>query len=411
LLFAATAMAIDDARLASLGIRKLKPAARLTLYTDLPSSPAVDSLPELFDQAFPQWCQYFHVSPAEHAGWRMTGCLIKDKRRFQEAGLLPESLPPFEHGFCVGHRLWLYEHETDYYKRHLLLHEGTHGFMNTILGGCGPPWYMEGTAELLATHRLRDGRLTLNVIPTDRREAPDRIRRIKDAVAQHRAMRLRGIIEYSDTAHLEVEPYAWCWALSALLDRHPRYRDRFRGLYRDVLTPDFNTRFYRLFAADWRELIEEWGVFISGMEYGYDVARTVLDFTPGEPLPPDGAKLQVAADRGWQNSRLALAAGTTYCLAARGRYQVGTEPQPWWCEPNGVSLRYYQGRPLGILLAAVRPDKPANTDPIAFLRPQVVGLSAVIRPERSGTLYLKINHSAGELQHNSGELSVEVKAD
>ena len=30
-------------------------------------------LPEVFDQAFPQWCDYFRVRPADHADWRMTG--------------------------------------------------------------------------------------------------------------------------------------------------------------------------------------------------------------------------------------------------------------------------------------------------------------------------------------------------
>ena len=87
--------------------------------------------------------------------WRMTGFLMKDKARFAERGLLPGDLPPFAHGYSRGRNLWLYEQPSDYYRRHLLLHEGTHGFMNTILGGCGPPWYMEGMAELLGTHRWR----------------------------------------------------------------------------------------------------------------------------------------------------------------------------------------------------------------------------------------------------------------
>ncbi len=91
------------------------------------------------------------------ADWRIRGCLMREKRPFAACGLLPAGLPPFRHGFSRGRQLWLNEQPTAYYRRHLLLHEGTHAFMDAMFGGCGPPWYMEGMAELLATHSYRDG--------------------------------------------------------------------------------------------------------------------------------------------------------------------------------------------------------------------------------------------------------------
>ena len=142
---------IDDTQAAAAGIHKLS-SRRLVLYTDLPLGDEIRRLPGIFDQAFPQWCDYFRVRAP--AAWQMTGFIMKDKARFQSTGLLPADLPHFLHGFSRNNLLWLYEQPSDYYRRHLLLHEGTHGFMNTVLGGCGPPWYMEGMAELLATHRL-----------------------------------------------------------------------------------------------------------------------------------------------------------------------------------------------------------------------------------------------------------------
>jgi hypothetical protein len=404
-------IAVDEAKAAAAGIRRLPPAKRLLLYTDLPASPEIDRLPGLFDQAFPQWCEYFHVAQAEHDDWRIVGFLMGDKARFVRAGLLPERLPPFKNGYSGAGNLWLYDQPNDaYYRRHLLLHEGTHCFMYTILGGYGPAWYAEGTAELFGTHRLVDGRLTLGIMPPSREEVPGggRIRLIKDAVVAHRAMRLPGILDYPPTAHLEVEPYAWCWGLCVLLDRHPRYRDRFRELYKDVLRPDFNARMRRRFAADWADLNDEWAVFVTGIEYGYEFERAAIDFAAGRPCPAGGATVRVAADRGWQPSGLRLEAGSKYRLTAAGRYQVGAKPRIWWCEPGGVSLRYYQGRPLGILLAAVRPDPPAAQTSSAFVRPQVVGLAATLRPEQSGTLYFKINHSAAELSGNAGMLEVRV---
>jgi len=401
---------IDDAKAAAAGIRKLS-SQRLTLYTDLTGA-EIDRLPAIFDQAFPQWCRYFGIDENRHADWHMTGCLMKEKDRFARAGLLPNDLPPFEHGFSRGRLLWLYDQPSDYYRRHLLLHEGTHGFMNMLLGSCGPPWYMEGLAEYLGTHRWRDGRLTLGYLPKGREESPQwgRIRIIQDAVAQHRALPLKTVIEFSPVAHRhQTEPYAWCWAAVTLLDRHPRYRDRFHELVKFVRQPDFNQRFYQRFKADWRQLCEEWQLMAANLEYDYDVARNAINFAPGKPLPSDGATVTIAADHGWQSSGLRLKADTKYHLAASGRYQVAKTPKIWWCEPGGVSIRYHQGRPLGVLLAAVQPDHPPRNSVSALLRPTVVGLGATLLPNETGTLFLKINDSPGQLDDNAGELTVKVR--
>ena len=400
---------VDDARAAAVGIRKLS-GKHLDFYTDFPPSAAIDELPEVFDQAFLQWCEYFGVDPTEHADWRATGFLIDQKRLFKQTGLLPDDLPPFEHAYARNFTFWLYEQPSDYYRRHLVLHEGTHCFMNTLLGACGPPWYMEGIAELMGTHRWHDGRLRLNHIPASRDETPmwGRIKIIKDAFAAGKALPLKRVLEFDARAHRNTEPYAWCWAACLLLDRHPRYQARFRKLQEDVLRPDFNERFYQKFADDGPWLAEQWQVLVAGLEYGHDVACDAVDFTPGKSLPEEGRTIEVAADRGWQNSGLRLEQGKAYRLRAQGRYQVAEKPRIWWCEPGGVSIRYYQGRPLGILLAAVRPDEPAE-GPSALSRPSVVGLGTVLKPRHSGTLFFRINESAADWNDNAGELRVQIR--
>ncbi|MGD0518218.1 MAG: hypothetical protein ABSA26_11845 [Thermoguttaceae bacterium] len=408
---------IDEAKASAAGIHKLS-GKRLTLHTDV-SGEEIDRLPEVFDQAFLQYCDYFHIPSDELADWRMTGFLMKDKSRFVQTGLLPGDLPDFPHGFSLNYELWIYDQSSDYYRRHLLLHEGVHGFMNTVLGGCGPTWYMEGMAEMLATHELKNGRLELNYFPKNRKETPDwgRIKLIKDAVTGNRALSLRTVIDGPRNLQKETELYAWSWAAAAFLDRHPRYRDRFRELYKHVRQADFNQYVFEVFKNDWPQLNEEWQVFIAGLEYGYDIPRTTIDFAPGKPLPEKGGVVAVAADRGWQNSGVALLSGVKYQLKASGRYQVANQPKIWWCEPGGVSIRYYQGRPLGVLLAAVRPENPSmrsQAEPgnekslSAFLQPITVGLGTTIVPEQSGTLFLKINDSAAELDDNAGELKVEI---
>ncbi|HEV3417089.1 MAG TPA: hypothetical protein VG056_09760 [Pirellulales bacterium] len=412
--------AIDESRVRAAGIRKLT-SKRLTLYTDLPSAAVVDELPEVFDQAFPQWCAYFGVDESKLTDWHHTAYLMQDKLRFEASGLLPPSLPPFLNGYTVRHESWVNNQTTnkgqivaisDYYRRHLLLHEGTHGFMISVLGGFGPPWYAEGMAELLGTHHWRDGRLQLDYFPTKPAEVPKlgRIELVESDVANHRGRTLAEVLAYDAHAHLKVEPYAWSWAATAFLDNHPRYRDRYHEVWRYAAERNFNKRFAEKFADDGAQLAEEFQVFASDIAYGYDFSRTMIDFTPGKPLPTRHAHVIVAVDRGWQNSGMMLEAGKTYHLTAAGRYQVAKEPRVWWSEPGGVSIRYFHGKPLGVLLAAVRPDHPANGDsPLAS--PIMVGLGATIRPEKSGTLYLRTNLSSGEFKSAAGSLAVEIIRD
>ena len=401
---------INEAAAAAAGIRKV-PGRHVTLFTDLAPRPEVDALPAMFDQAYPQWCARFGLDPARHAGWQVRGFVIKDKPRFQRLGLLPAGLPPFEHAYSAGREFWVYDQASDYFRAHLMLHEGTHCFMESLLGGCGPPWYMEGMAELLATHRWQDSKLELNHFPTAREEVPmwGRIKIVKDGFAARHAKTLMGVVKYGPQAHRQTEPYAWCWAAAALLDRHPRYQRRFRQMAGLVREPDFTERFLQLIGDDWDDLAEEWQVFVADLEYGYDVRRTAIDFTPGKPLPAAGTAVAVAADRGWQNSGVRLEAGVGYRLRASGRYQVADRPQTWWCEPGGVSIRYYHGRPLGILLAAVRPDPPRPPGPSPLIAPIAVGLGTTITPKQGGTLFVRINDSGAELGDNAGTLSVEVR--
>jgi hypothetical protein len=401
---------IDEAKVAAAGIRKLS-GKHLTLYTDLPSQPEIDSLCSAFDQAYGQWCAYFHVSPEEEADWRMTGYLMKDKPRFESAGLYPDNLPEFKYGFARDNELWLYEQPNDYYRRHLLLHEGTHGFMYTRLRGSGPPWYMEGVAELLGTHRWQNGKLEMGHFPAHRDETPlwGRIKIVQDGFAQAKALFLEQILSYPVQAHLETEAYGWCWAAAAFFQGHPRYRDRFDQATKLVGQPDFSEQFRQLYADDWNELTEEWQLYIAGLEYGYDLTRAAVEFAPGEVLPKAGATVNVLADRGWQSSKLRLEAGTTYRLKAKGRYQVAQQPKPWDCEPGGVSIRYYKGQPLGILMACMRPDDREPGAVSGMFRTAVVGLGTTLSPLQSGTLYLRINDSAAELADNAGSLEVQIE--
>ncbi len=393
-------------------IRRIE-GRHLVLYTDVTIDAEVRSLPLVFDQAYDQWREYFGIDPRPQQPWRITGCLMRKRKAFVDAGLLPEDLPPFRHGYSLGKALWLDDQPTPYYRRHLLLHEGTHAFVNTHLGGDGPPWYNEGLAELLATHRWRDGQLTLGYFPASADEVPmlGRIRLVQKAIANNRGLSLAEVLNFGATAHIRDEPYAWCWSLAVLLDSHPRYRRRFRQLHNAKVQDDLTERFRSMVGDDdWSLLAEEWTVFTHDLEHGYDISRTRIDPTPGEPINAQRptATVTVAAKGGWQNSGLRLEEGQAYRFHASGRYQIAKTSQAWPCEPGGVSIRYYHGRPLGVLMAALRDDGATQNVSPNFLNPLVVGLGTDITPQNGGTLFFRVNDSAGELSDNRGTLSVVV---
>jgi hypothetical protein len=390
-------------------IRQLA-SQHLTLLTDLPANGQIDALPGYFDEAFGQWCGYFGIDAAQHAAWQVRGCLMRSRERFRAAALLPADLPAFHTGFARGNQLWLDEQAADYYRRHLLLHEGTHAFMHTLVGGVGPAWYAEGMAELLATHELLGDELRLGVFPSDAREVSKwgRVEIVQAAFAERRAWTLSKLLLWDGSAKRESDMYGWCWALAALLDGHPRYRERFRSLRSHVAKPGFNEHFRQLFADDWARLNEDWQLFVANMDYGYDFERMEIDAGP-DPQPTGApARASVAADRGWQASGIRVEAGRGYRLSARGRYQLSGGVKPWTCEPGGITLRYYHGQPLGILLAAVRATQGEPEGTSGLIKPRVVGLGCELTPSVSGMLYFRINDSAGSLRDNAGQLEVDV---
>lgn len=405
-----TRMPIDEARAAAAGIRKIE-GKHLTLYTDLPRDPEIESLPQAFDLAVPQWCAYFEIDPAKLADWRLSGFLMKDKEKFVGAGLLPDFLPDFHNGFAHGMEIWAYEQPSAYYRRHLLLHEGTHAFMQHWLGNIGPAWYAEGMAELMATHRWQAGKLELNYMPADKSETPQwgRIKIIRDGFAAGQAKSLPALMNYGPQAHLEVEPYGWCWGAAAMFDRQPAFRPAFRELRKHVADAPgvFNQNFARSLGDEWDHALEEWQLFVSEADYGYDFARAAVVRKPASPLTA-ASEVAVSADRGWQSSGLRVEVGAACRLTATGRYQIGDKPKIWWCEPNGVTIEYHRGRPLGELLCAVRNDDEPLAGLSPLVVPQPIGVGRDVTFDHAGTLYFRINESPAHLGDNQGSLTVQV---
>lgn len=401
----------DEEAARALGIRKIS-GKHLDLYTDLPRAPALDELPKIFDMAVPQWCEYTGLDPMVVEKWRLVGCLIVDRAKFERCGLVPADLPKFLHGLQRGKRIWWYEQDSDYFRRHLMLHEGTHAFFDAFCSGLGPAWYAEGMADMLATHAWREGKLTLNIMPQSKTEYPNwgRIKLIKDDVAAGVPRSLTSVIHVNNIPFAATDYYAWSWGACVFFDHDPARREAFRELVRHVDEPlDRFAERVMAIGDDPGKLAEEWQVFSRELDYGYDVARSAMVHKKDIKPPAADDKAEIAASRSWQSTGWQVKEGLKYQLTATGRYQVAKGPKPWISEPDGVTLRYFRGVPLGQLQAAIstaHKDDPEAATPL--LSPVRVGNGREWVAQSDGVLYLRINDSPAERSDNDGQCTVTI---
>lgn len=401
----------DLAKLEAAGVRVLE-GKHVQLFTDLPSSPQIDELPTVFDAAFRQWCEYFRVDPGKNADWRIKAVLMANREKFRELGLYPDTLPSFLHGYARGDAVWLLDQPSDYYRRHLLLHEGTHAFMQILLGGAGPDWYMEGTAEYFGTHRWDGTTLETRVVPESKEASPmwGRIKIIQDEVQEGRALSLQRVMLHGGKDFLQNKPYAWCWAIVAFLDNHSLSREKFREMVTQVkLTGGFSERLMGELGDVWPTLAENWQVFVTNAEYGYDWNRNEVEYREAVPWTGEVATAEIRANHGWQSTGIRLEPGVDYELTATGQYQINDDGEPWMCEPNGVTIHYWKKKPLGMLLGAIRSDQWAGQTITPLATPEGVGLKTTIHPEGPATLFLKVNENPGKLADNEGTIQVEIR--
>lgn len=395
-------------------------SVHLRLITDMPISEPIESLPRIFDQAMSQWRERFDVDIAQTREVIVTAYLMVDRSRFIQLKLMPPQLESFRHGYQLDDCLYLTDQPSDYYRRHLLLHEGTHWFLWKFLKGNGPPWYSEGICELLGTHLWENQQLRLGVIPEHRDSFPywGRLKLIRESIDNKTAPSLNAILNFSDTAHRTDEPYAWSWAAMVFFSNHPQYQKMLRRLAQPPL--DYSNRITvdlkRELNANWSIVDAEWRLFLSELDYGYLPINSLVDLNavPVEALKKTEKRF-VRSDRGWQSTGVAVERGQKIRMEATGKIVVRSKNQlgsssEWSCEPQGITLEYREGNPLGSLMAMVVPIKSEFVDaPLVRLTGNSIGRGKHWIAPESGILLLKINEPSGQLADNAGEFTVTME--
>ncbi|WP_146532746.1 hypothetical protein [Rubripirellula reticaptiva] len=386
----------------------------IELTTDLESREEAETLVASFDAAVPQWTGFWDLADDRVAGWKVTAFVMRDKQAFASQGLIPIRVPDFPYGYALNDSVWIMAQPSQYYTRHLMLHEGAHSLAFHCFGGAGPTWFMEGTAELLSTHSGQ-GQQTKSIgIPNDKADVPywGRFTKMSQVRAESTIPSIGKVMQYPPTLSGDVESYTFSWAAASMFAAYPEYRDVFReAANRGRETSlTFNRQFRQRLAKDWPIVQARWRLLTHDFDFGFDWDQQQVAISIQDPLW-DGKpiKFTVEADRGWQSPGVRVPSGVKVRVRASGQVTLAQEPKPWISEPEGVTIQYVVGRPLGQLIACVLPNQTPRQDELPTIDVQTIGNQSVVDVAAHSWLLFKVNDAVGDLGDNGGSFEVTIE--
>jgi hypothetical protein len=388
---------------------------RMTLITDIPLDDELRSWPIVLEQSLEQWQKYYGVTPDTMANFQAKVYLIGDQQRFEAAKLMG-GVPGFEDGYQYADRLYLREQPSVYYRRHLFIHEANHWIMLRLYGGAGSAWFMEGMADMQATHVMRDGKILLNTIPASPLQVPfwGRLKLLDQSLKSERAPSLGEIIAFPDMQQDRMDRYAWSWAACVFFSNHPKYGPILLQEYRKGLdySGALSKRFKSRLEPVWDQVQTDWCGFVSDLDFGYDMERSIVvsENTLERQASASGATFQLSTSHGWQSTGLEIQADQTVSVQCDGSYVLQREvpgvAAERRAEPQGITADYFRGKPLGCVLAAIVPRSGSGTT--KRWEEVKIGKGLTFEPGSQGVLFLKVNEPSSGLHDNQGSISVVI---
>ena len=161
-------------------------------------------------------------------------------------------------------------------------------------------------------------------------------------------------------------------------------------------------------------------MLIDGLDYGFDKTRNRIDLNDifrsnqnavsalNTATNRSSQTYRIAADRGWHATDFRVARGQSIQIQATGEYTLGNDPKPWVCQPQGITIDYHRGNPLGMVLAAVVPTN--SLDGTKLILPQIVGVGReqTFQASLNGLLLIRIGDHPSSLADNQGSATVQV---
>ncbi len=404
------------------GLRVVE-SEHLILVTDLPQESVAD-LPQLADALYATLEQRLGKLAPDIAGtkFQVTGFLMDARDRFERAGVLPSEEYPIRHGRHLGYRFWMNNQTADYYRRHLLLHEFVHCFMMCEYGmfDIPPLWYTEGIAEYYATHRLHAdvAKSEFGILPASVEgfEGWHRIAEIRRHFNHEPSVtgELAGIVPLQtvlhppDTTFQEDAQYANAWALVWLINHHPELQPEFATLAACRTRRQFDEAIARVAENTLRQLDQIWPLYLDGLHEAEAANVRFPGLTTLKPQESDGdielpAEFVLGVGQQWASTGLSLTTGQEIVIECKGRYVVEETTKPWFSEPDGITIDYVDGRPLGEVIGTI-----ISADGTQTTRHIPIGTHKKLRVPIDGILWLQTNDQWSKRANNHGTVSVRI---
>ena len=413
---------LNAEELLSHGLRIVE-SKHLVLVTDLPQE-SVAEIPQLADALFANLEARLGKLQPNIAGteFQVTGFLMDARERFKQADVLPPDEFTIRNGRHLGYQFWTNNQPADYYRRHLLLHEFVHCFMMCEYGmnNIPPLWYTEGIAEYFATHRLHTdvSKSEFGILPSSRHrfggwhriaevhrhfnQEPSASGELADIIS------MQVVMHPADTTFVDDSQYANAWALVWLINHHPELQPEFAALATCRTQEQFNDAMAKIPELTLQQMNQIWPLYLDGLA---EAEVSTVRFPSLTPMPSQQShgentlpqELTLEASQQWVSTGFELTAGQQVIIECKGRFVVRETTKPWISEPDGITIDYVRGRPLGEVIGAI-----VSTDGTKTTRHIPIGTSKTLQSPIDGILWLQINDQWSDRANNDGKVTFHI---
>ena len=261
-------------------------------------------------------------------------------------------------------------------------HEAVHAYCHQNFGRTGPTWYAEGMAELGQYWRESNNGIQIH---------DEVMKYLKNSPPKD----LLEITAPGQKTGDHWQNYAWRWALCHLLSTNPNYAPRFKPLGMALLN-DRGTSFQDVYGSMSKEISFEYLFFLKHMNQGYRSDLCAWDWkTKFQRLRGTAtAQVKVAANRGWQASRVMVKEGDKISYSATGEWEILKGNSK--VGPDGDEVG--RGRLEGVLFTDYHLSEPFN-----------LGAEGEYEAQMDGNLFVRCRDDWSEIADNQGAVTVKFK--